>query len=159
VISLASLILVAITLALGFDPVEFDAQARQVAELLLAVGAVTILVVSSMEHGRGYQLEADRQHRCARKLTELYDQANLDSRPRDVPALVTEYHAVLDSYPDNHEPIDYEMFAVRHPEDFTTGWWKRQRVRAAWYVFAHRAWVIAAAVMVVIFAMVRLFAT
>ena len=148
VVTVASLLLVCLALADAFGLLGPASAGKPIIDFLAAVGAVTILVVSAMEHGKSYELRADRHHQAALLLGRLYDQANGGPVGQDaLDRLVAEYNVVLDRFVENHEPIDYEMFAIRQSRDFSTSWLDRMRARVLWHGASQRPWLIIALVL------------
>ncbi len=145
VVTVASILLIGISLASALDLVGGTVHAAAVIDFLSALGAVCILAVSAIEYGKSYELRSDRHHRAALELGRLYDGALADTLS-DASGLITSYNAILDRFSENHEPIDYHMFAVRHPGDFNVGWVQRQTIRLLWHGAAQRAWLIIAAI-------------
>ena len=86
--------------------------------------AIAILVLSLLEHGRSYQLRAERLHQCGQALNELYDRLkNQRSFGTDTPSslldeISEEYHCILKSIPENHDPIDNDLFRAQHRHHF-----------------------------------------
>ena len=92
--------------------------------LLTAFLAIAILVLSLLEHVRSYQLRAERLHQCGQALNELYDR--LENRRRSetgtppplLDEISEEYHRILKSIPENHDPIDNDLFRAQHRHHF-----------------------------------------
>jgi hypothetical protein len=145
VVTVASLLLIGISLASALDLIGATAHAVAVVHFLSALGAVSILAVSAIEYGKSYELRSDRHHRAALELGHLYDTA-LTHDGGDAGKLIEAYNAILDRFAENHEPIDYHMFAVRHPDDFKVGSVERQGIRLLWHLAAQRAWIIITAI-------------
>ncbi len=104
----------------------------------LIVASVLVLVLSIIEGGRGYQLRAERLHRCAVDLGKLESRlVVLQSIPpgtlrnSQIARLVRRYVEAIEACPDNHETLDYDSFRAQHPEDFAMSWGSRSRI---WFV-------------------------
>lgn len=111
--------------------------------LLTAFLAIAILVLSLLEHGRSYQLRAERLHQCGQELNELYDdfenkrQASATVSPSLLDEISNSYHRILKSVPENHDPIDNDMFRAQHSDDFNVGWFRALGIRVRYILNIH----------------------
>jgi len=111
--------------------------------LLTAFLAIAILVLSLVEQGHAYQLRAERLHECGLALNKLYDELeNRRSHEADGPALLLNeiserYHKILMSVPENHDPIDNELFRAQHRHDFSVGASMSSRIHVKYVVLTY----------------------
>jgi hypothetical protein len=125
-----------------FLPADRVGVDEHILSLVTAFLAIAILVLSLLEHGRSYQLRAERLHKCGMELNDLYDE--LENRknsgaatPDVVDGISQRYHQALRSIPENHEPIDNLLFRAQHRSDF--GMNAAKTIWAyVWYVLATR---------------------
>lgn len=117
-----------------------DAASLASVALWSLIGAVGIVVISSLESGVSYELIADRHHRAGRALTELYDRATIEEVP--TVEIMREYHAILERFEDNHLPVDHAMFACAHPKDFKMTTRERIWTWLMWHVRANWPWLL-----------------
>ena len=147
VVTAISLVLLALTVVLFAPGAVFDAADRNLVELVAVIGSVSLLVVSSLESGKAYELRSDRHHRAALALIRLYDTQKASGTP-DAQLLVKEYLTILEQYPDNHEPMDYLMFAACNPKDFEMEWGARAQAKVVWHFASQAPWLAAGMVAV-----------
>jgi hypothetical protein len=83
------------------------------------LGSLLILIFSVHEGSQGSETKAERHHVCAKQLGALYDEIALFLVTPDVHNFsysTKKYAEIIDRCPENHEPIDYEVFKVQHSE-------------------------------------------
>ena len=108
--------------------------------LLTSFLAIAILVLSLLEQGKSYQLRAERLHMCGMALNRLYDE--LENERAQVPAVPASllddisqrYHEALRSVPENHDPIDNDVFRAQHREHFKVGRLALTRTYVSYYL-------------------------
>lgn len=98
---------------------------------LLTGGIITasafIIVLTLYENSKNHLIIADRMHRCALDLLELYNE--FDATIRIAPQAVNlldysrRYNAILSKYPENHDLLDYLSFRCDNPKDFELKGW------------------------------------
>jgi len=141
VILLSSLVLVTLSIALLFPSGAMPGSMRALAESGSVVGAVAILLVGIVERGKSYELKVDRHHRAAMQLNQLLDEVKI-AESKSVEEGTEEYHRIVQSFHDNHEPIDYYLFAVKNRDSFCVSWYEPVRVHVWWHVVAYWPWLI-----------------
>ncbi len=80
------------------------------------------------------------------RLGRLYDLASLEAEALDVVGFIEDYNDILKRFPENHEPVDYGMFAVRQPDDFKVSFGGKLLTRLRWSAAAQRPWLILGAI-------------
>ena len=140
VVTLSSLALVVLSVVLGTPTVVLVGDASDVAKMISLIGPISILIVSAIEYSKAYEVRADRHHRAALALNDLYDVAAAKKNPV-LGDLVQGYHEILARFDENHEPIDYYMFATRQGSDFDANWWDLLKTKTLWHLAGQRAWV------------------
>lgn len=87
--------------------------------------SVFLLMITLTESGRNYVTEADRMHRSALEIAELYNRFQaLDLAAADVARGVfnDQYSAVLKATEVNHSDIDFLRFQIAYREDLKPTW-------------------------------------
>lgn len=101
--------------------------------LLTTFLAIAILVLSLLEHGRGYQVRAERLHQSGMALNRLRDE--LENSHSDgagaisLVEVVERYHEMIAGTCENHEPIDNKLFRAQQHEHFGMSKWEARRVQ------------------------------
>jgi len=122
-------------LAVAVPQFGLSAGQKEIAAVALTALSVFTLVLSLSEAQRDYAVKAERLHRNARELGALLERLNLlrasSTDPNALEASLTsiggEYVSILDSCPENHDPIDDAAFRAQHRGDFginkLSAWW------------------------------------
>jgi hypothetical protein len=84
-----------------------------------------------LETSKGYAVKADRLHTNGMQLNEILGKLKLAQASGKNPTqLVDEYHKILKSCPENHDPDDYLMFQTGNVREFNItscqAWWIRR---------------------------------
>lgn len=87
------------------------------------VASIGLLILSLLEGSKNYQLKAERLYNCSNDILNIYNQLRKIRYDQSINHLEVEqirqnYNRVLQRYPDNHYPIDYELFRAQHRKDF-----------------------------------------
>lgn len=109
--------------------------------------SLLVIVFSLLEFSRDYLGQAEAMNQSALKIGEIYSDlsAKVDSgslTQADLEAIERRYSDCLQQLPANHDPIDYFLFQVEHPKDFS-GWWSgREFLRwiAMCFIFVKSSW-------------------
>lgn len=109
--------------------------------VVLVVAAVSILALSLYEAGMTIGLQAERFHQSALQLRPLMARARrMAQGPGSLEELVgleAEYDSVVSQQRENHTPLDYQRFQVRHPRDFKIGRATRIWICWNWWLRSH----------------------
>lgn len=94
---------------------------------LLTCLSIFLLAFGLIENAKNYQLRAAEFHNCGIQLSKLYNNlrvfktmntsANDHVKEEFARTLSAEYEVILEKF-ENHEPIDYEVLKVSHPDYF-----------------------------------------
>jgi hypothetical protein len=106
-------------------PSAVNFQQQDVLDFSAIAFSLLILVLSLLEISKSYEMKANAFHECGRKLSHEYNRLQQilhDSGSTNISTELSDisqkYDAILDSCPDNHDDIDYEVFKLQHPRDF-----------------------------------------
>ena len=105
---------------IGYCPdVVFSGIKSHLIPFLSMILSILILILSLLEASRNYQIKSERLHNCAIEITNLYGDLKIlkDSEKVDHGVLSDinkKYKYILEKYPENHDPIDYELFKASH---------------------------------------------
>lgn len=116
------------------------------------MASLVVLVVSLVEANGKPLVDADRLHRCGLELADL--ELRIDTRltPREALNIATEYRAILERCPVNHEPIDDLYFRLSHSHEFPRieklGRWSKFRIQYR-YSASNLVWACVIAMLIV----------
>ena len=82
------------------------------------LASVFILILSLLEARKSYEVKADRLHNNAIALNALYSQWELAKNQSEKEKVINDYHSLIKSCPENHEPCDDLLFRSQHPHEF-----------------------------------------
>jgi hypothetical protein len=106
-------------------PTSVNSQQQQVLNFSAIAFSLLILVLSLLEMSKSYEMKANAFHECGRKLSHEYNRlqqilydSGITNISIELSDISQKYDAILDSCPDNHDNIDYEVFKLQHPRDF-----------------------------------------
>lgn len=99
----------------NIDPVSINS--------VVILASVFILILSLLEARKSYELKAERLHNSAIALNKVYGMWQLD-KANEVGArkCIEEYHVLISTCSENHEPIDDAVFRAAHRVDFNMCW-------------------------------------
>lgn len=80
--------------------------------------SVFILILSLLEANKGYNIQAERLHQNAIDLSHLYFKFVNRKKEVSLDTFINEYNQLIKNCPENHEPIDNNLFKTEHPHDF-----------------------------------------
>lgn len=101
------------------------------------IGSLLILVFSLHEGSLNAEQKSERHHVCARELTALYDKVALHTQLASTDKaeeLIEEYARIIERAPENHDPIDYDLFRTEH-KDFETPFITKIKIEFIYYSF------------------------
>jgi hypothetical protein len=83
--------------------------------------SVLVLVFSLVEGQADYRVKAERLHGCAKELLAIELRAERARQAErladeDVASIEREFVRIVDRCPENHLPVDYELFKASRPE-------------------------------------------
>lgn len=88
--------------------------------VITLVISILLIIVTLIESARNYHGEAERMHKCALSISEIYNRLQamkLDLADQNRIALNDEYSSVLLRYEINHKDIDFVKFQVAFADD------------------------------------------
>jgi hypothetical protein len=106
--------------------------------LLSLLMSMFILLLSLLENGKQYEIKSERLFNNANEITRIYDkfrfilEVKREKSGAKIESLISEYHFALDKCQENHEPVDYEMFEMEHPEVYRLTWIKKIEIRLSY---------------------------
>ncbi|MDO8953684.1 MAG: SLATT domain-containing protein [Gammaproteobacteria bacterium] len=96
------------------------------------LASVFVIILSLLEAGKGYEVKAERLHSNAMDLNALYSRWKINlnqSHAKEMNEIIIEYHEIIKSCPENHEPSDMVLFKSEHPEVFHFSKCKAYKIR------------------------------
>ena len=100
----------------------------------VVLSAVFILILSLLEARKSYELKAERLHNNAMEMNRLYDTFKISSSDDEKREKIENYHALITSCPENHEPCDKTLFRASHGHEFGIGHCKAVRIKIANFI-------------------------
>ncbi len=134
-IAILTLCVFAITLAEYMGLFAVGDHGSKVAIFTSMVLSIFILILSLLESCRSYEVKAERLYNCANDLTVLYNRLRqiVKSSDPDKDASVAnindEYDNILQKYPENHDPKDYQLLQAEHYKEFDLNWFESQLIK------------------------------
>lgn len=81
--------------------------------------SIFILALSLLEFAKDYSVKAERFHSNAIEISHFNKCLRAQNNVDELSSLLDEYHNLKQKCPENHEPIDDDLFCLKHPRDFT----------------------------------------
>lgn len=83
------------------------------------IASMGILILSLLEGSKNYLVKSERLYNCANEINKLYGKIrmfkyNCNVGDDSIMGIREAYNELLLRYPDNHEPIDYDLFRVQY---------------------------------------------
>ena len=87
------------------------------------VASIGILILSLLEGSKNYQVKSERLYNCANEINNLYStlrSLHYDNSLNETKVMEIRngYTELLLRYPDNHDPIDFELFKAQYKQEF-----------------------------------------
>lgn len=120
-------------------------EAEKWRKAFVVLSAVFILILSLLEARKSYELKAERLHKNAIELNQLYDTFKISSSEDEKKKKIEDYHGLIVSCPENHEPCDDALFRASRGDDFGIGCCKAVCIKTA--NFIHTYWLYATLVL------------
>lgn len=120
-ISMLSLYIVAISIPGVWSKVpESDTHFFPAISIL---ASIFVIILSLLEASRGYEVKADRLHRSAMKLNEIYSELLIGQQKKDAnpSEIISRYHAEIQTCPENHDAGDDALFRAQQQKHFKMG--------------------------------------
>jgi hypothetical protein len=133
-ISILTLYVFIISLAYYYPVIKLSESQKELIPFLSIILSISILILSLLEASKNYQLKSERLYNCANEITNLYIELRQhicsDSQNQDeiLSEIAKRYKTILEKYPENHDPIDYEKFQAEHSRHFNIGWIKKNSI-------------------------------
>ena len=86
--------------------------------------SIFLIIITLLESAKNYSGEADRMHKCALEISELYNRfqaMTLDEADAQRVALNDEYSGILKTHEINHKDIDFLRFQLSFNRDLGMG--------------------------------------
>lgn len=93
--------------------------------LVILAASLLTLVFSQIEGSKDYKLKADKLHRNAMELSEIYDEMQsvyhsadaLNIKESKTDQILKKYNQLIQKCDENHNSYDYEMFELRNRKE------------------------------------------
>jgi len=93
--------------------------------LVILAASLLTLVFSQIESSRDYKLKAEKLHRNAMELSEIYDEMqsvyfsedSLDIKQSKTDQILKKYNQLVQKCDENHNSYDYEIFELRNRKE------------------------------------------
>jgi len=93
--------------------------------LVILAASLLTLVFSQIESSKDYKLKADKLHRNAMELSEIYDEMQsvyfsadpLNVKQSKTDQILNKYNQLVQKCDENHNSYDYEMFELRNRKE------------------------------------------
>lgn len=90
--------------------------------------SIFLIIVTLLESAKNYGTEADRMHKCALEISELYNEFQalpIDRANDDRVSFTTRYSDILKSHELNHKDVDFLRFELMFADDLKLAGWSR----------------------------------
>jgi hypothetical protein len=122
--ALLALYLVAVSLVpLAFEK-NMTAETIRALAVISLITSVFLIIITLLESARNYHREADRMHKCALEIAELYNRLQampLEEAETKRTNLNDEYSRILRLHEINHKTIDFLQFQLSFHRDLRFG--------------------------------------
>ncbi|MBU0859733.1 MAG: SLATT domain-containing protein [Alphaproteobacteria bacterium] len=109
-------------------------EAEKWRKAFVVLASIFILILSLLEARKSYELKAERLHNNAMELNALYDAFKISTNEDAKKKKIEDYHTLIASCPENHEPHDDALFRASHRKDYKIPYCQAKWIQATYFI-------------------------